>query len=395
MPMVIPGELRYNPSNISIAYFEVPHMSKQTKSSFHLIVLSSILTLLLLFLLFLGSNRSDKQITVDDAQIMDAYDAFMANQIQNAYDSALTVDKVFWIGKDDTAPIPNQDCYGETEDPSTLQWLLEEAAAILDGQNTLFNTDIQIYPGSKVTYYLDDTILAITWKQVFDDFVYTISEVKIAHPSQLRRYLAGNEYDSNELYTTTTMAQTVNAVVASSGDLYKGRKYGIIVYDGEVKRVDGSQSVDTCMIDQNGNLVFVYRGEITDMETAQQFVDEHRISFSIAFGPVLVDKSERCEPANYALGEINDGYPRAALGQRDELHYVVTVANGQGSHWEYPTIHEFASRVATFGCEKVYSLDGGQTGVIAMNGKLMNPVQFGKQRQISDIFYFATAIPSN
>ena len=53
----------------------------------------------------------------------------------------------------------------------------------------------------------------------------------------------------------------------------------------------------------------------------------------------------------------------------------------------------FAENIAQFGCEKAYTMDGGQTGAIAMNGKLMNPVQFGEQRRISDIIYFATAIP--
>ena len=48
---------------------------------------------------------------------------------------------------------------------------------------------------------------------------------------------------------------------------------------------------------------------------------------------------------------------------------------------------------ATFGCEKAYTLDGGQTAVIAMNDKLINQVSYGAQREISDIIYFATALP--
>jgi exopolysaccharide biosynthesis protein len=47
----------------------------------------------------------------------------------------------------------------------------------------------------------------------------------------------------------------------------------------------------------------------------------------------------------------------------------------------------------TFGVDKAYALDGGQTAVIAMNGKLINRVVHGYQRRISDIIYFATAVP--
>ena len=43
--------------------------------------------------------------------------------------------------------------------------------------------------------------------------------------------------------------------------------------------------------------------------------------------------------------------------------------------------------------DMAYTLDGGQTAVIAMNDKLINNVMKGHQRNISDIFYFATAVP--
>ena len=53
----------------------------------------------------------------------------------------------------------------------------------------------------------------------------------------------------------------------------------------------------------------------------------------------------------------------------------------------------FAKNIAATGCDKAYTLDGGQTAVIAMNDQLMNAVLFGFQRKISDIIYFATAVP--
>ena len=58
------------------------------------------------------------------------------------------------------------------------------------------------------------------------------------------------------------------------------------------------------------------------------------------------------------------------------------------------TIREFAENIQSFGAKKAYALDGGQTTVIAMNGELINNVDFGFQRQISDIIYFATAKPA-
>ena len=58
-----------------------------------------------------------------------------------------------------------------------------------------------------------------------------------------------------------------------------------------------------------------------------------------------------------------------------------------------PTISQFADRMIAFGCEKAYALDGGQTGTIVTNDKLMNHPDYGTQRTVSDIIYFATALP--
>ena len=286
-------------------------------------VFCSVLSvLLLLFLFFLPCRQTETiQPAASSLKLMDSYDCILSGVIDEAYSSALSVKKVFWIDEDaDTVPTPNPENYGTANDPSTLQWLLDEAADLLDGQEMLFSTDVEIYPGSSVTYYYDETILAITWKQVFYDFVYTMCEVKIAHPSQFRRYIAENTYGSNYLYEPTVMASMVNAVAAESGDHYRGRSFGIVVYDGIVYQVTKGNYADTCYIDKNGDFHFTYRGEITDKETAQKFVDEHDISFSLAFGPILVDNGVRCEHASYVLGEVNEEYPRAAVCQKDKLH---------------------------------------------------------------------------
>ena len=46
------------------------------------------------------------------------------------------------------------------------------------------------------------------------------------------------------------------------------------------------------------------------------------------------------------------------------------------------------------GCFKAYTLDGGQTCCTIVNGELISPVQFGYERETSDIIYFATSVPS-
>lgn len=361
-----------------------------------LVVACTLVSLLFAILLVasVGNPGASVQTDVPDVGILDKFDMFMTNTISDSLDGILSIEKVYWLNDDDlVAPKPDQSRFLEADEPEELDWLLEENKDLIHGDTMYFDPETtELMPDTDVLYYYDETILAITWKEIHDNSIYTYSEVFIAHPSQLRRFLAGGEYGSEKQFITTEMAQSVNAVIASSGDFYRFRNYGTIVYDGKVQRINSSR-VDTCFIDDKGDLIFNYQGEITDLEEAQKFVDENNIRFSMAFGPILVDDGQRCEPYDYILGEVLEPFPRAALCQMGKQHYLLVVANWAYPYVQTPDIHRFARHVAATGCEKAYTLDGGQTAVIAMNGTLINSVHFGYQRRISDIFYFATAVP--
>lgn len=291
-----------------------------------------------------------------------------------------------------TAPVPNPECYGEADSPAQLGWLLEKAAELLDGQTMYFSTDTEIFPGSTVHYYLDDTILAITWKQVFRKAVFTFSEVKLVHPSQFRRHLSDGEFGSGKLYLTTEMSKSVNAVVACSGDYYAYRRKGVTVYNGTVCRALSGVN-DACYIDKNGDMILERGLKFETPEEAQAYADEHDIQFSLSFGPILIQDGELVCPKKYALGEVTKGFPRAALCQMDSLHYLYAVSNMEVHYYDTMTMPEFAECLLTTGCRQAYALDGGQTATVVMNNALINRVNYGSERLISDIIYFATAIP--
>ena len=318
---------------------------------------------------------------------------YLKNRLSGTLEGLTKSRRIYWISRDAlAAPTPDPACYGRAEQAGELEFLGKKADNLLDGQTLFFDGEVAPLPGAPIRYYLDDTILAITWKQPIDGGVYTFSEVKIAHPSQLRRFLAGGAFGSDKLFVTTEMAKSVNAVVASSGDFYNYRQAGTLVYDGQVRRVHNGL-VDTCYVDENGDLLFSSRDEDRSRQESQDFVDERNILFSLAFGPVLIREGEVVTPETYAVGEINDHYPRSALCQLGKLHYLLAVVNGEGDYQQTPTLRRFGEVLQSRGIQTAYTLDGGQTAVIAMGGELINSVLFGYQRKISDIIYFATAIP--
>lgn len=291
------------------------------------------------------------------------------------------------------APMPNPECYGEAESPAELQWLIDQAAPLLNGQELYFSTDTEIMKGTKIHYYLDETILAITWKEVYEHSAFTFSEVKLLHPSQFRRYLAGGEFGSGKLFTTSQMSQSVNAVVACNGDYYDYRRRGVTITNGIAQKSMG-RPLDICFIDKNGDMILEKAMSFENLEAAQAYADEHEVNFSLAFGPIIVKDGENVCPNGYDLGEVKKRFPRAAICQMGELHYLFGVSNMEAPHYNSLNLKEFAAYIHQTGCIQAYTMDGGQTATVVMDNQVINRVNYGSERLISDIIYFATAKPA-
>lgn len=290
------------------------------------------------------------------------------------------------------APTPKQECYGQAQDPAQLQWLLEDAQTLLDGQKLYFSTDAELFNGSTVQYYLDDTILAITWKEKIENTAFTFAEVKLLHPSQFRRHMSGEVFGSGKLSLTSEMSRSVNAVLGCSADYYSYRRRGLTIVDGQVKKyVPGLP--DTCYINQDGDFILERDQKFPDSEAVQAYADANNIQFSLSFGPILVKDGENVCPKGYDLGEVTKRYSRAAICQMDKLHYLYIAAGMEGEAFGLMTMRTFSKYVAETGCLQAYALDGGQTTTIVLNNEVINHVNYGSERRISDIIYFASALP--
>ena len=177
------------------------------------IFLSSVLTVLLLWTMAVSLDGSCAPRTVS-VSIRQRVAASAKERLAAVTEGIDGTRRVYRLSdRDLTAPKPDPRCYGTASDPAQLEQLLEDAGNLLAGQETLFSTQTPILEGSTVSYYLDETIFAVTWKQPLGDSVYTFSEVKIAHPSQIRRFLAGGSYGSGVLYTTAFTLSAISVVV--------------------------------------------------------------------------------------------------------------------------------------------------------------------------------------
>ena len=295
-------------------------------------------------------------------------------------------------------PVPSQNCFGQTNDPNEITALLNSpfAKKLIGNESLCWNTAIEYYPGSMIRYYLDESILMIQWQEVEANMCGTFAEVFVSDGSQLRRKIAGDSFGDMHFMTTSAFAKETNAVLAAGGDFYNhSRNCGVIVFDRQIHRFD-PVTCDTCYITADGDLLFSYRNQWTDVSEAQNFVFQNDVVFSLGFGPVLIDNGVDVTPDMYQWGEINDTYARAALGMFGKHHYLVMNLNcGGGQYFNYATLRQAADAMIKRNCTKAYTLDGGQTATMAVNGELVNPVQFGWEKEISDILYFATAVDGN
>ncbi len=307
------------------------------------------------------------------------------------------------------APAPVADAYGSAgnDSPQDVIRVIDRAREIgllREDEEVAFRADAQFYTGyhrRDIQYYLDETILMICWKEVIDGCSCTLAEVKVADPSQFRRKLAGDKFGSGRAQFASDLSKSVNAVVAMNADYYGFRDLGIVAYNGELCRFNTGSAyrnyfkyncIPSLFITSAGDFVYIEQGETHTEESVKAFMKEHEVSFSLAFGPILVKDGIAQEVNWYPLGEALQGYSRAGIGQIDELHYLYFSLNHgeKAARW---TVNEFARHYAEFPVKTAYCLDGGQTGELVIRGEPYNYIDFGAERAVSDIIYFASALP--
>lgn len=327
-------------------------------------------------------------------KLSDKLDVYMNNVASDALGELTYIKKIYTLQESDTvAPVPDPNKFGRTRDVAVIQDVIKQASHLLDGQSVSFDPNADFVSDTDFIYYLDDTILVIAWKEYINERCCTMAEVKIAHGSQIRRKLAEDSYSSSVQYYASDMANAANAVIAINGDFYAFRDLGITVYQRQLYR-NNPATVDSCFFTASGDMLFSRAGELMGEGETQKFIEDNDVVFAVAFGPVLVDNGELQYCESYPIGEIDTMYSRSCIGMTDDLHYLLMTINHTPDGRPRANINELARFIYSKGVQKAYTLDGGQTAEIVMLGEPINHVDFGYERTVSDIIYFATAIPN-
>lgn len=355
-----------------------------------------------------GTSAFSAESASQKVDLISRLDVYLNNMASDAMGDLAYIRKVYKIDENATfAPAPDQNKYGTVQlaDAQKVLDVIQSArdSGLLEGQDVVFDPNANFYHISDIQYYYDDTILVICWKEQIDGKVCSFVEVKIADASQFRRKITEDSYGSSVKQYASQLSASANAVVAMNADYYAFRTLGMMVYQRQLYRYSDAPSggykaynvLDHCFIDSKGDMLIMHRGEEYTREGIEQYIADNDILFGLAFGPVLVENGEVVPCASYPAGEINTEYSRAGLGQMDTLHYLFMTVNWSDENTPRATVSEFANIFHSKGVETAYCLDGGQTSEIVMNDIPFNRIDFNAERTVSDIIYFATAIPES
>ena len=333
------------------------------------------------------------------------------NGVGNARADALSdiasIRKHYSIAEDAlAAPVPDPENFGTlaVDQAEQLLPVIEKArrSGLLEDQDLLFDPHADFYHDSFIGYYYDETILMIIWKELINGNVCSCMEVKIADASQIRRKIADDTLGSPVQLFASELAAQVNPVVAMNADFYMFRNFGIVVYQRQLWRMDertytgrykNYNCVETCFVDTSGDFHFTHLLDEHSRSELQDYIVQNDILFSLSFGPVLVENGELRSCDWYPAGEPTRGDSRAAIGQLDRLHYFYLSVNHAPEKAALWTVNDMARAMYDKGVPNAYGLDGGQTSEILFRGVPFNHIDYDKERVVSDILYFATAIP--
>ena len=235
------------------------------------------------------------------------------------------------------------------------------------------------------SYRADSISVVISEERVGGTTVY-VADVRLASADYLRTAFADNTYGRNVTDKTSSIAESVNAVLAVNGDFYGTQQSGYVIRNGVLYRGTAKKGAEDLVIYTDGSFGIVQEEEITAQELLES--DARDV---LSFGPALVENGEISVTADDEVGRAKASNPRTAIAVIDNLHYLLVVSDGRTDESEGLSLYELASFLKSKGAQTAYNLDGGGSSTMVFMGRVVNnPTPGGrgtKERSVSDIVY--------
>ncbi len=236
------------------------------------------------------------------------------------------------------------------------------------------------------TTYEDENIsITITTTYEYDTAIY-IADIVLSDSSVLKTAFANSTYGKNVTDTTSSIAESVNAILAINGDYYGVQESGYVIRNGVLYRSTVKNDQEDLVIYEDGSFEIINEEEIS----AEQLLANGAVQV-LSFGPSLLQDGEVTVSQNTEVAKAMTSNPRTAIGIIDENHYVFVVSDGRTSESTGLSLYQLALVLQEYGVSTAYNLDGGGSSTMVFNGTVINqPTTSGnsiKERSVSDIVY--------
>lgn len=286
------------------------------------------------------------------------------------------IKRVYTVVPDETAAV------SETVKTAEDVTAAEDVAATVAEQPA--STQTQAEPTTTDTMYSDENItVQLSTYRLLDTTVY-VADVKIASADYLKTAFAESTYGRNITEKTSSIASSVDAILAVNGDYYGAQRSGYVIRNGVLYRNTSSGGEDL-VIYADGTFGVIREDEIT----AEELLANGAWNV-LSFGPALVENGAVAVSEREEVGRAMASNPRTAIGIIDDLHYVFLVADGRTGESSGLSLYELAAFMQSIGCKTAYNLDGGGSSSMVFLGTVVNnPVNGRKssERSVSDIVY--------
>jgi exopolysaccharide biosynthesis protein len=237
--------------------------------------------------------------------------------------------------------------------------------------------------------YQDENIqITIEKYFAYDTWIY-VADIQVSSLAYLKTAFADSTYGRNIKETTSSMAESNNAILAINGDYYGFRDDGFVLRNGVLYRDTASAAGDdeALLIDGSGNFSIINENQAD----AQALVEAGAWQI-LSFGPALINNGQIIVSNSSEVNQAMTSNPRTAIGQISDLHDLIVVSDGRTSESAGLSLLELAQVFADHGCTVAYNLDGGGSTTLWFNGEIINNPVGGKsssssQRKVSDIVY--------
>jgi exopolysaccharide biosynthesis protein len=237
-------------------------------------------------------------------------------------------------------------------------------------------------------YTSHDVSVTIT-EQVREDYIYQIADIYVKNIESIKTAFGGGEYLAGK-ETTQQIAIDNGAILAINGDGYSSQKLGPMVRTGIWYRDTIDRDGDVCVLLKNGELMTFAAGKATLETLVEQ--DAYQ---TWTGGANLLDEDGQTLNAFNCPQSLLSHSARTVIGYYEPGHYCFVTIDGRQNPDSYgATMIETAELMSYLGCAAAYTLNGGNSSVMATQVKILNYNPDGG-RAASDIIYISEPVATN